>query len=78
MNFLPKNLWQQIIRPTNLYFILVCVLQCIPSISITGGKPTMITPLIFVMAVTAFKDFVEDKKKKDSDKMENQTSTTFV
>jgi len=38
----------------------------------------MLMPLLFVMAVTAVKDFMEDKKKKDSDKQENEAETHFV
>jgi phospholipid-transporting ATPase len=54
-------------NPTNIYFICVAILQMIPIITITGGVPDILMPLIFVILVTGIKDFFEDKKKKDAD-----------
>jgi hypothetical protein len=47
----------------------------IPAISITGGSPTNLPPLIFVMAVSAVKDFFEDRVRQKSDAEENDRPT---
>lgn len=49
------------------------VLQTIPPISITDGKPTTLFPLSFVISVSMIKDALEDWKRHKSDKKENQT-----
>jgi magnesium-transporting ATPase (P-type) len=36
-NFIPLNLIQQFSKRSNLYFLVMMVLQMVPSISITGG-----------------------------------------
>lgn len=40
--------------------MFICCLQCIRAVSITNGIPTTLLPLLFVLAVTALKDAVED------------------
>lgn len=42
-------------------------------ISITGGTPTNLPPLLFVMAISAAKDWFEDMKRSNSDKQENNS-----
>lgn len=42
----------------------------------SNGRPTILLPLSLVLFVTAIKDWLEDKKKKDLDNEENHTSTT--
>ena len=59
-NFLFLNLWKQFKRPANVYFLGICILQCIRAVSITNGIPTTLLPLLFVLAVTALKDAIED------------------
>ena len=43
------------------------VLQVIPPISITGGQPAILLPLLFVVVVSAIKDLFEDLKRHKSD-----------
>jgi len=43
------------------------VLQTIPRISITGGQPTILVPLLFVICVSAIKDIFEDTKRHRAD-----------
>jgi len=50
-------------KPANIYFIIICILQMIKPISITGGSPTNLPPLLFVMAVSGVKDFFEDRER---------------
>ena len=55
----------------NLYFLFIMVLQVIPPISISGGKPAILLPLLFVVIVSAVKDLFEDLKRHNSDTKEN-------
>lgn len=47
----------------------------IPQISITGGSPTNVPPLLFVIAVSGTKDFFEDRARRNSDAEENNSIT---
>lgn len=46
-------------------------MQTIPYISISGGVPAIFLPLVFILIITAMKDFFEDYKRKKSDNEEN-------
>lgn len=50
----------------------------IPRISISGGQPTNIPPLLFVMFVSMIKDFFEDRTRQKSDAEENNTVTDVL
>lgn len=69
-NFIPKNLFEQFHRFANLYFLFIIILNFIPQINAFGKEISMI-PLIFVLAVTAVKDLVEDRQRYLSDKTVN-------
>lgn len=71
LSFLPLNLYEQLSRPINLFFLLISALQTVPDVSITGGLPLTMIPLSFVIAVTAVKDLLEDFKRQRSDLKEN-------
>ena len=60
ITFIPLNLFEQVIRPANFYFCIIAALQSIPEVSISGGSPTILVPLVFVFTVTAIKDALED------------------
>lgn len=70
-NFLPLNLFQQMIIPSNTYFLVMALLQLIKPISDSGGIPTFLLPISVVMAVTMLKDAYEDIKRHHSDSLEN-------
>jgi phospholipid-transporting ATPase len=53
--------------------LLIGLLQIIPEITVSEGKPTMFLPLTIVVAVSMIKDFIEDLKRHKSDKVENQS-----
>jgi len=61
----------------NLYFLMVLALQVIRPISISGGQPNILLPLVTVISLSAIKDYIEDRKRKYSDKTENE-SIVFV
>lgn len=37
LSFFPLNFWYQITKAANIYFIVICGLQCVPQVSISGG-----------------------------------------
>ena len=73
LSFFPKNLFLQLSKLANTYFLILSILQCIPSITITDGKPTILVPLTVVILVSMIKDFIEDRKRQNSDKTENNS-----
>jgi hypothetical protein len=56
---------------SNIYFIIIAILQCFPEISNANGKPIILMPLCIVVIVNSIKDFYEDWKRKKSDDEEN-------
>lgn len=78
LTFLPLNLMDQFSKLANVYFLIIGLLQMIPDISISAGKPVIYMPLFVVVAISALKDLVEDLKRKKSDTQENERTTTFV
>ena len=55
----------------NVYFLIITCMQMIPVISISGGKPAMLAPLLVVITLTMIKDIYEDLKRHRSDRHEN-------
>ncbi|KAF4663344.1 hypothetical protein FOL46_004812 [Perkinsus olseni] len=78
LTFLPLNLWYQFHLFANIYFLVAAALQCIPSISDSGGQPLLLLPLIFVLAVAAMRDLAEDIQRHKSDNRENGRKVTRV
>ena len=71
LTFVPKNIWEQFHKLANAYFLIIAVLQSIPEISVSGGIPSILMPLCFVLSITALKDALEDLKRRKSDNEEN-------
>lgn len=59
ITFLPKNLFEQFRRVSNFYFLIVVIIQLVPSIS-PLNPITSILPLVFVLVITAIKEALED------------------
>lgn len=55
----------------NIYFLIIGYLETIEAVSITEGKPVIWFPLFVVVTISAFKDFLEDRKRQVSDDEEN-------
>lgn len=72
LTFLPLNLWEQFHNPSNVYFIILIIMQCVPQISVTNGVPYTAVPFTFILALGAARDLWEDMKKKNADLGENQ------
>jgi len=77
-SFLPMNTFHQLTKMANIYFIIICFLQMIKPISISGGVPTNAPPLLFVIFVSMVKDFVEDRVRQKSDAEENDNRTQVL
>ena len=70
-NFIPKILYEQFSKMSNIYFVVIAIMQCFPEISNADGKPIILMPLCVVIFVNSVKDFYEDWKRKKSDDEEN-------
>lgn len=52
-NFAPLFLLEQFSRAPNIYFLAICVLQTVPTVSLTNGVPTTAIPLAAILAFDA-------------------------
>ncbi|XP_066603697.1 phospholipid-transporting ATPase VD [Prorops nasuta] len=78
LSFLPRNLLEQFHRVANLYFIFIVLLNWVPAINAFGKEVAMI-PVVFVLGVTALKDYFEDRRRLASDKrVNNSTCRVYV
>ena len=62
-SFVPVFLWEQFaphLRFANFYFLVVCVFQAIPYVSVTSGMPTTLVPLVCVVGFEAILTILED------------------
>ncbi|XP_059373771.1 phospholipid-transporting ATPase VA-like [Carassius carassius] len=70
LSFIPKNLFEQLHRFANVYFIFLGALNFVPIVNAFQPEISII-PIIFVMSVTAVKDLWEDQRRRKSDKQVN-------
>ncbi|CAL7937067.1 unnamed protein product [Xylocopa violacea] len=78
LSFLPRNLLEQFRRVANIYFIFIVLLNWVPAINAFGKEVAMI-PVIFVLGVTALKDYFEDRRRLASDRrVNNSTCRVYV
>lgn len=68
---MPLSLFYQLSRPANVYFLILSILQTVPSITVTEGAPTILTGLIPMIIISMFKDLLEDLKRRADDEVEN-------
>ncbi|KAF3844416.1 hypothetical protein F7725_007579 [Dissostichus mawsoni] len=66
LSFLPKNLFEQLHRAANVYFIFLAALNFVPMVEAFQPEIAVI-PIILVLAVTAVKDIWEDYHRYKSD-----------
>jgi magnesium-transporting ATPase (P-type) len=78
LTFLPKNLFFQFTKLANIYFLVMMIFQTIPQISISGGLPTILMPLGFVVLTVMVKDIIEDWKRHKSDNIENASKILCI
>ncbi len=71
LSFLPKNLFEQLHRFANVYFILLAALNFVPVVE--AFQPEIaLAPIILVLSVTAVKDIWEDYRRFKSDHLINR------
>ncbi|KAI1760578.1 phospholipid-translocating P-type ATPase [Hypoxylon sp. FL1150] len=62
LSFIPKNLWFQFHNIANIFFLFMVILVIFPIFG--GTNPGLnAVPLIFILAVTAIKDAIEDYRR---------------
>ncbi|KAL7069105.1 hypothetical protein ACR3K2_03620 [Cryptosporidium serpentis] len=77
INFLPLNLFLHITRFCNLYILAMAIMQLIPDISDSGGKPSLLIPLTIILCVSCTKDALDDIKRHKSDWEENNRAAIY-
>lgn len=78
LSFFPKNLFYQFMKGTNVYFLMIGVLQSIKVISTTNGRPVMGSPITMILSLSMTKDALEDKKRHESDDRENNQEVSAL
>ena len=71
LTFLPLTLFENFRCMTNIYFLIVLIISCLPSSPVSFVLN--LVPLIFVLAVSMIKSAIEDLLKRKQDKIRNQT-----
>lgn len=72
---MPKNLFEQYSKASNVYFLVIMCMQMVKVISISDGQPAMLPPMIFVIFTSMIKDGYEDWKRHRDDRAENEDLT---
>uniref|UniRef100_A0A671PNN3 P-type ATPase N-terminal domain-containing protein n=1 Tax=Sinocyclocheilus anshuiensis TaxID=1608454 RepID=A0A671PNN3_9TELE len=70
ISFIPKNLFEQLHRFANVYFVFLGALNFVPIVNAFQPEISII-PIVFVMSITAVKDLWEDQRRKKSDQQVN-------
>lgn len=71
LSFLPKNLFEQLHRFANVYFIFLTALNFVPVVEAFQPEVAVV-PIILVLSVTAVKDIWEDYRRFRSDHLINR------
>lgn len=71
LSFLPKNLFEQLHRLANVYFIFVTALNFVPVVEAFQPEIAVI-PIVVVLTWTAVKDLWEDYQRFKSDRFINR------
>ncbi|CAF0845998.1 unnamed protein product [Brachionus calyciflorus] len=66
ISFLPKFIFEQFCKYSNIFFLLMSLIQQLPGVSPTGRYTTLV-PLLFILSISGIKEIVEDFKRKKSD-----------
>uniref|UniRef100_A0A3B3IP89 P-type ATPase N-terminal domain-containing protein n=1 Tax=Oryzias latipes TaxID=8090 RepID=A0A3B3IP89_ORYLA len=71
LSFLPKNLFEQLHRIANVYFIFLAALNFVPVVEAFQPEVSLV-PIVLVLSVTAIKDVFEDFRRFHSDRLVNR------
>uniref|UniRef100_A0AC34QJV5 Phospholipid-transporting ATPase n=1 Tax=Panagrolaimus sp. JU765 TaxID=591449 RepID=A0AC34QJV5_9BILA len=77
ISFLPRFLLEQFRRYSNIFFLVIALLQQIPDVSPTGRYNTAV-PFLIIMSVSALKEIFEDIKRRRMDYLVNNYMTTVL
>ncbi|EEQ37721.1 phospholipid-translocating P-type ATPase, flippase family protein [Clavispora lusitaniae] len=72
--FLPKQIRAQLSKVANCYFLVVAIMQMVPSWS-TTGKFTTIIPLMIFMSISMAREGYDDWRRHGHDREENNKAT---
>ncbi|XP_051504011.1 phospholipid-transporting ATPase VD-like isoform X3 [Myxocyprinus asiaticus] len=70
LSFIPKNVFEQLHRFANVYFLFLGALNFVPVVNAFQPEISII-PIILVMTITAVKDLWEDQRRRNSDQQVN-------
>lgn len=70
LSFIPKNIFEQLHRFANIYFVAIAVLNFVPVVNAFQPEVNLI-PICIILGVTAIKDAWEDLRRYKSDKVIN-------
>ncbi|CAA9990984.1 aminophospholipid-transporting P-ATPase, putative [Plasmodium knowlesi strain H] len=70
-NFIFLNAYEQFHKISNIYFLIIGILQLVPEFTATNRLPTILFPLTIVLVANAIKDAYEDWNRHKTDKIEN-------
>ncbi|KAJ8330941.1 phospholipid transporting ATPase [Batrachochytrium dendrobatidis] len=74
VTFLPKNIFEQFRGIANFYFLSLVILQVFNDFKEVDVSVTA-APILIIVAITAFKDAIEDWKRHESDNSINKSFT---
>ncbi|GLD94849.1 hypothetical protein PINS_up003474 [Pythium insidiosum] len=77
-NFLPLFMVESFKKLANAYFLLVSVLQCVPTISNTAGLPSNLPVLMFILAVDGVLAIIEDRRRHQADHEANSAHCQII
>ena len=75
LSFIPKNLYEQFRRVANVFFLALVILPIFPIFGAVNAQIGML-PLLFILAITAIKDGIEDWRRAKLDNQVNNSATT--
>ncbi|RHY18978.1 hypothetical protein DYB32_010302, partial [Aphanomyces invadans] len=78
LSFVPKFLFETFRKFANAYFLVVSMMQVIPSISNTNGLPSTAPTLLFIMVIDAIFAILEDRKRHVADAIANSRVTNAL
>jgi magnesium-transporting ATPase (P-type) len=73
LNFFPKCLLYEFTQLSNLYFLMIAILESIPAVSPSLNYGAAWLPLAIVVGISMLRELVEDKQRQKSDHDINST-----
>lgn len=70
LSFLPKNVFEQLHRFANVYFIFLAALNFVPVVEAFQPEIALV-PVVLVLSLTALKDICEDYRRFKTDRLIN-------